>query len=142
VLATFLSLRFWTFSLLAFGLVGTCFHFFGLGGFVVTLVTALGMGAFSGFGATLAFRALANASTTSGSGSGDAVGRVGKVLVPLRKDTRGKVRVEVNGEMIDYLATTDDEELDAGAEVLVVEVRGESAHVARAPAVFRRDEND
>ena len=136
VLATFLSMRFWTFLLMAFGMVGTLLHYLELASSVVTLVCAVAMGLASGFIASWVFRSLARAATSSGAAEGDTVGRVGKVLLPCRKDARGKIRIEVNGQMIDFLATTDEEELAAGEDVLVVEMRGEEAHVAQAPPSF------
>jgi hypothetical protein len=47
------------------------------------------------------------------------------------------VRVQVRGQTIDYLAATDEEILEAGAEVLVSEVRSGEVQVSRAPAEFR-----
>lgn len=135
-LPIFLSLRFWTFGLMAFGLVGTLLHYLQLAGGVVTPAIAISLGLLCGFMASWAFRALARADATSGAHSRDAVGQVGKVLVPLEKGGRGKVRVELRGQTHDFLVTSDEQELHAGELVLVEEVRDDVLQVSRAPSEF------
>jgi membrane protein implicated in regulation of membrane protease activity len=132
-LALFLSLRFWTFGALAFGLMGSLLHHLGLTSPVATAMVATATGFVSGAFAAWVFRALARSATDSGGQSTDLVGQVGKVLVPLTRGDRGKVRLRVRGQIVDYLATTDEEALEAGANVLVEEVRGERVHVNRVP---------
>lgn len=136
IASIFLSLRFWTFALCAFGMVGSLLHFTGLAGFVVTLVTALALGLVSGLAASWTFRALARGTTSSGATASDAIGTVGRVLVPVEKGKRGKIRIELRGQTIDYLATTDDAALGPGDKVLVEEVRENVAHVSAAPVEF------
>jgi membrane protein implicated in regulation of membrane protease activity len=133
ILPIFLSLRFWTYALLAFGLVGTLLWYLGLAPEPVTAVVAAVMGLSSGFTASWLFRALARSETGA---SSDAVGQVGRVLLPCAKGRRGKVRIQLHGQTLDVLATTDEEELPAGSAVLVEEMRGEVAHVSPAPADF------
>ena len=68
--------------------------------------------------------------------AGSLVGRVGKLLLPVARDQQGKVRVaQPAGGHVDLVAASDDAEaLTAGADVIVVEVRGTIAVVSRAPA--------
>lgn len=134
--AIFLSLRFWTFGLLAFGMVGTLLFYLHLASSPVTLVAALAMGLGSGFVASSVFRALKRSSVSSAAEAGDAVGQVGKVLVPCERGGHGKVRLEVRGQSIDYLATTDDESLSDGELVLVEQVEDGTLHVSKAPPDF------
>ncbi len=129
----FLSIRFWTFALMAFGLSGTLMHYLDLAHSAIVLGVAVALGLVSGFGASLTFRALAQAEANSGADSDEAVGQVGKVLVPLGKNARGKVRVEIKGQSVDLIATTDDDRIDAGQLVLVEEMRESTAHVSPAP---------
>jgi membrane protein implicated in regulation of membrane protease activity len=135
-LPIFLSLRFWTFGLLAFGLVGSLLHYLRLAGGLVTPLVAVGMGLVCGFLASWVFRALTRADTTSGVHTRDAVGQVGKVMVSCSKGGRGKVRIELRGQTHDFLVTTDEDELSAGDLVLVEDVRENVLQVARAPAEF------
>lgn len=136
----FLSLRFWTYGALAFGIMGSILHYFELTGSIVTLAASSVLGLCSGTAASLAFRALSASQTSSGAGPDDVVGGVGRVLVALSRDARGKVRVETRGQSLDFLATTDEESLEAGASVVVVEMRGDVAHVARAPRELREED--
>lgn len=135
-LALFISLRFWTFGLSAFGLSGALLHYLRLLDRGVVPFVAIGMGLTCGLVASWTFRALARASTSSGAQSEDALGQVGRVLVPLGKGNRGKVRIELRGQHIDYLATTDDSELEADSLVIIEEVRDGEVQVSRAPPEF------
>ncbi len=112
--AVVLSLRFWTFGLLSFGLVGTLLHYLHLAGSLATPVLAVAMGLASGFFAAWVLATLMRTATSSGAESSDAVGHVGKVLLPLSRDSRGKVRVEIKGQSVDYMATTEEDEDSRG----------------------------
>jgi len=129
-----LSLRFWIYGLLAFGMVGTLLHYLELAGSLLTLIAAIGIGLLSGFVASYSLRLLAASDTSSGAEAADAVGQLGRVLISCRRGERGKVRIELRGQSVDFIATTDEDELEGGARVLVEEVRGGTLHVSRAPA--------
>ncbi|MBI3199945.1 MAG: NfeD family protein [Myxococcales bacterium] len=133
-LPIFLSLRFWTFTFLAFGLSGSLVHYLDLATSIVTLGMAVGLGLGAGVLASLTFRALSRSEANSGASASDAIGQVGRVLLPLGKGARGKVRIELKGQTVDYVATTDDEQLEAGQMVMIEEIRDTTAHVSRAPA--------
>jgi membrane protein implicated in regulation of membrane protease activity len=127
---------------MAFGIVGTLLAYLGLAAPLLTALLATAMGVGSGFFASWSFRALARSTTQSGAQSGDAVGQVGKVLVRCTRQGRGKVRIELRGQTVDYLATTEAEELAEGELVLVEEVRDGEVRVARAPAEFLPNPSD
>jgi membrane protein implicated in regulation of membrane protease activity len=135
-IAVFLSLRFWTFGLLAFGLVGTILHFLQLAGGLVTPLAAGLMGLASGLLAAYTFRLLERTQSSSGAEARDAIGQVGRVLVPIERGKRGKIRIAVRGQTVDLLASTDDERLRDGDQVVVEEIRGTTAHVSRASDDF------
>ena len=130
----FLSFRFWTFAMAGFGMLGSLLHYTGLGSFAGTLTASLLVGLVSGLGASWTFRFLGNKSLNSGAGAGELVGQVGKVLLPPNASGRAKVRLFVKGQIIDYVATTDDKSLEPGTSVLVEELRGNQLHVSAAPA--------
>jgi membrane protein implicated in regulation of membrane protease activity len=130
-IAIFLSLRFWTYGLMAFGFVGTLLHFLHLSSPPVALGTAGAVGVLSGFIASLSMRALARAQTSSGGEADETVGRIGRVLLAIERGKHGKVRVEVNGRLVDLIATTDVERLESGESIIVDEIRGTTAHVSR-----------
>jgi len=131
--AIFLSIRFWTYAALAFGMVGAPLHYFDLASATLTLVLAVVSGVASGAFATFAIRALRGASTTTTGHLEESVGQVGRVLVPCSRGRVGKVRLVLKGHAIDALATTDEEEISVGQKVFVAEVRGGVVHVAIAP---------
>lgn len=131
VLLLFLSLRFWSFFLAFFGLTGLVLDGFGLLPSVITLVIALGAGLIAGLGVSWSVRALASTSSNSAVSVADYVGKSAKVLVPVSKASAGKIRLQLKGNTVDLLAFTDEEALSTGEEVLVVEVDGTRARVAR-----------
>jgi membrane protein implicated in regulation of membrane protease activity len=133
-LPIFLSLRFWTFAFLAFGLSGSLLHYLDLANAVITPAVAVTFGVLAGLLATLTFRALRRTEANSGATAGDAVGQVGKVMLRVDKGRRGKVRIQLKGQTVDLIATTDEEQLEPGQLVMVEEVRETTAHVSRVPA--------
>jgi hypothetical protein len=57
------------------------------------------------------------------------------LLLPVDRGQRGKVRLaQPGGGHVDMVAESDDDVLATGATVLIVEVRGNVAVVARGPA--------
>jgi len=127
-----LSIRSATYGLFAFGFVGTALHLLRLAG----EPAAMGVAAAAGVAVTLAVgTTLRRLGDPAASGEADlleARGRPGRVVVPLSRDQRGKVRVQIKGQAVDLLATTSGSELAAGAEVVVVDVRGDVAEVVAA----------
>jgi membrane protein implicated in regulation of membrane protease activity len=135
VVALFLSTRFWVFTCLGFGLSGTLMHVLDLAGPVAVACLAGAAGLGSGIFAVVVFRTVMQraSTTTTTAHAADAVGKVGRVLVACQKKEVGQVRVELKGHSVDFLATTDEDEIPRGEHVLVVEMRGNTAHVARRP---------
>jgi len=130
----FLSFRFWTFAMAGFGMVGSALYFPDLASPTMVLVSALFVGLVAGLVASWTFRTLKQSSVNSGAEARELVGHIGKVLVPPNSQGHAKVRLVVKGQMIDYVATTDDATLESGASVLVEELRGNEIHVSPAPA--------
>ena len=129
----FLSLRFYMFAAIAFGVVGAPATWFGVSSPALTLVAALVMGFVVGALASLGFRVLGRQTLSSGAEPRELVGHVGRVLVGCEPGGRGKVRLNVRGQTIDYIATTDDARLVPGTAVIVQEVHPERLHVCAAP---------
>ncbi len=125
------SLRFWTFFFAFFGLTGVLLDGLGLvASEWVSLALSGGMGLLIGGGAATILRALARDETAHAADERDYVGKSASVLVPIKKGSVGKVRVEVKGQLVDLLAEAD-EDIDAKGEVLIVEMEGARARVAR-----------
>jgi membrane protein implicated in regulation of membrane protease activity len=113
------SLRFWSFALLAFGLTGALLTFFGLAGAVAAGIVSGVAGVLSGAFATTVIRRMTNKGPSSLVQPKEVVGKVGRVLVPTDGASRGKVRVEVKGKLVDYVAASS--EPLAQDDVVVVE---------------------
>lgn len=62
----------------------------------------------------------------------DLIGLCATVELPFSDETRGKVRVEVKGSMVDLVALTDDrEEFQIGDRVLIIQMQNNRVWVTR-----------
>lgn len=125
------SIRFWTFFTAFFGMTGVAFSSLGLAGPIVTLVLALTVGVLSGGVASAVIRRFSNDDTGRAPQSSDYIGKMARVVVPVKREGVGKVRVRVGGQLVDLLAVTDEERLTSEDEVIVIEMDGTRARVAR-----------
>jgi membrane protein implicated in regulation of membrane protease activity len=132
-LAVVLSLRFWIFALLGFGLSGSLLHFLDLASPAVAAIVAGAAGIGSGAFAALVVRAVARSSRSSSVNLSEAVGREAKVLVACAKGRTGQVRIALRGQSVDLLAATDEESIARGEPVLIEDVRDGVAQVSRRP---------
>jgi membrane protein implicated in regulation of membrane protease activity len=127
-----MSLRSVSYGVFAFGFVGGALHVLGLAGPRLALVLGLVAGAAATLAVGLTFRELGDPTVSGEAGFHEARGATGRVLVPCARGREGKVRVTLKGQTVDMLATTDEDEIPAGADVVIAEVRDTVAHVARA----------
>jgi hypothetical protein len=132
-----LSTRSATFAVFAFGLVGTPLHLFRLASPGAVLGLALGSAVVAGLVAGLAFRTLGHAGASGEAGFHEAKGQRARVLVPCARAQRGKIRARIKGQLVDMMATTDEAQIAAGREVLIVDVKDDVAHVVTAPEALR-----
>jgi membrane protein implicated in regulation of membrane protease activity len=133
LMALFLQVRFWVFAFLGFGLSGTLLTYLTSVGFLPTLITALALGVVSGFTAALAFKLLKHMAGDHAEDTNQAVGRVGRVIVPVDPSSVGKVRIELRGQSVDLVAKTHGSRIDRGDLVVIEDIEGEIAQVSRAP---------
>ena len=126
------GLRFWSFGTTFFGITGLVLRAIDLPSLAPLVSTGVGVAA--GLGASATFRRLTGETVGRVRDAAALVGREGRLLLPVARGQRGKVRLaQPGGGDVDLLAESD-EALASGAEVLIVEVRGNVAVVARAPA--------
>jgi membrane protein implicated in regulation of membrane protease activity len=131
------GIRFWSFAAAFFGLTGLVLR--AVGSSTVTALAPLisaGIGVAAGLGASATFRTLARDTIGEVRGAAALVGREGRLLLPVDRAQRGKVRVPMpGGGHVDLVAESDDVAvLAAGSDVLIVEVRGNVAVVEPTPA--------
>lgn len=131
--SVFTSLRFYMFAAIAFGVVGAPVTWLRLGSSGLTLAAAAATALVVGAGAALGFRLLGRQTLSSGVAAPELVGHVGRVLLACEKGRRGKVRLNVRGQLIDFIATTEDARLAPGTAVIVQEVSAERLVVCAAP---------
>lgn len=132
----FLSLRFWTWGTAFFGLTGALLTWAGTTtGLVPWLAGLVGTG--SGWGASYVLGRLTREVVGVLPEASSHLGREGRLLLPLKKGTRSKVRLSINGVDTDLLAETDsDLDIAAGSRVLVVGMRDLVAIVESTPAAL------
>lgn len=140
-LLPFLSLRFWIFAVTFFGLTGTGLSLLGGVSTGAVALFASGFGVSSGYVASRVLQALARAPVGLIGDAGSHVGREVKLLLPLSREQRSKVRLNIGGISTDLVAETEsDQHLAAGTNVLVVGMRGTVALVESVPgAVTSKD---
>ena len=124
-----MSVRSLTFALFDFGLVGGALHIFGILEPVWALAVAAATGVATLFVVSLTFRQLDHPEASGAAMFDEAKGRTGRVLVACAPGQRGKVRVELKGQTVDMIATSDGKAVPEGAQVRIVDVRGDVAHV-------------
>ncbi len=128
----FLSLRFWTYAIGTFGILGLLLTLFsdaaepgvgmtsGVLGFVMGLVAAYG------------YRLAQRSQTSGGVSERDFLGVEGKVLVATKPDHPGKVRVTVKDDIIDMLALSEGgKTIEVGEDIVVVAVEGDQVRIAK-----------
>jgi hypothetical protein len=125
-----LSTRSVIYALFTFGFVGGLLHIPrvvepGIA-LAVAIVSAVAVGVAVGY----AFRSLDDAGASGAAGLDEVRGRRARVLVACARGTRGKVRVQLKGHQVDMLATTEEEQIAVGSEVVIVGVQDGVAHVA------------
>jgi hypothetical protein len=138
----FLSLRFWTWGVTFFGLAGLALTLGGTSASLIpVLAAATGVG--SGWGASFVLGRLSRNAVGVLPEASSHVGREGKLLLPLRRGERSKIRLAIGGVETDLLAETDVEaEIPARSTVLVVGMRGLTAMVEPTPAPSNSVDSD
>lgn len=137
----FLSLRFWTYFLAAFGLTGMVLSLFTGTVEPLRLILSAGNGLFIGALGFYIFRTLSNMQG-EGSISRSMAGVEGTVTVASRDGHPGKVRVHVDGDTIDVLAlSSKDSDLNRGEKVVIVDAESKVVRVLRPDEMFEENKN-
>lgn len=137
------SMRFWTFFLAFFGLVGTALLLASPLSVALTAIPAAGVGYLSGVVAVRVLRALAGQQIGTTLAAGDLVGEVGQLLLPVGPGQPGKMRLQVAGRTVELVAESEDETLDIGDSAVVLGVNDEGGvWVSSAPRLGDGRERD
>ena len=127
-----LSTRSAIYGIFTFGFVGGLLHVLGVVEPRTALLVGIASAVAAGAGVGYAFRSLGDAGASGAAAIDEVRGRRARVLVACARGRRGKVRVPLKGHQVDVLATTDEERIAEGTEVVIVDVRDGVAHVATA----------
>lgn len=117
------SLKFWTFGFCFFGLTGLILSWLqplGISAGVI-LAFAIGMGLICGTSIVTVLRTLQSNQANSLVESDDLAGLIGTVEIPFDNQSKGKIRINIKGSMIDLIAITEESKLfTRGEQVLVI----------------------
>jgi hypothetical protein len=132
LIASFLSVRFWTFALAFFGLTGVVLdRLVGVLDGRTNFVVATILGGLIGFTASYTFNRLRRASALSSVPTEMAyVGLEGEVLLDVTPEEPGRIRISAQGSLVDIPARTEGPPFAKGARALVVDVVNGVARVA------------
>jgi membrane protein implicated in regulation of membrane protease activity len=132
-----LSTRSVTYGLFAFGFVGVALHVLALTGPRGAFAVAASAGIATTLAVGTTLRAVGDPAASGEAALVEARGTKGRVLIPMAPGQPGKVRVQIKGQTVDLVATTDGRVLEAGSEVMVVDVKGDVAEVVAAGEVTK-----
>lgn len=126
----FFSLKFWTYFLAGSGIVGLLLTYVArtpeFTGLPVSLVTGLVCGLLVSY----LMRLLRKHEANSLMSENELIGHTAKVLVGIRGEQQGRIRVEIKGEIIDMLARSNEQAVfEPGEEVVIMESAGNSVIV-------------
>ncbi len=125
------SFRSMVFFLTFFGASGAVFTWLGTNT-VLTLATALGLGAVAAALHALLFSFIKRTGNSSHRLASDIEGSSAKVVLPISKTQKGRIRTDIDGQPTFMVATPyGSGTFDVGDSVVVVEMQNGTAHVAR-----------
>lgn len=126
------SLRFWAVSCAASGSIGTLGLWLTDAPRALVASVAVATGVILGWLSHYVLVRLARDASSSTASLHSGRGRLARVVTPIGEGTRGKIRLEIKGQLVDMVARAE-LPIEAGAEVVVTDIEGEEAQVIRAP---------
>ncbi|MBN9503394.1 MAG: hypothetical protein J0H02_16585 [Armatimonadetes bacterium] len=136
----FFSLRFYTYFFAGFGLTGLLLHFLTQSSPVAAAWISGAVGLGTGLAVALIVRILRITETSGSASDKDLLGKEGTVLVSIRGSNPGRIRCIVKGDIIDFLAVSEDSEpIEVGQPVVVVAMENGRAQVVRRESIFGDD---
>ncbi len=138
----FLSLRFWTYFAAAFGVIGTLLTFLRLGDSNSILVTSLISGFLMGVAVWGVMKWVQVNEVGRSVQTDDLLGKTARVIVACRPGQLGKIRLDVRGDMIDMMATDEeDQTLHIGEEIVITRIEKSVAYVLTLRSALEQGDN-
>jgi membrane protein implicated in regulation of membrane protease activity len=133
----FFSLRFYTYFFASFGFAGLLLTFLTKTDPILTTWLSAGLGLVTGLTASYALRLLKGSESSGAANEKDMIGKEGQVMVPIRGSSPGRIRCNVRGDIIDFLAVSGQERaLEVGETVIVVSMEDGRANVVSSEGIF------
>jgi membrane protein implicated in regulation of membrane protease activity len=130
VWAPFFSLRFWTYFATGIGLTGLALTYFSPLREPMVGILSAATGVLSGLMTVALMGLMRRSESDSSVQSKDLSGVEADVLVPIRPGQIGKIRCRIKGELLDLLASSDEnQDFPVGAQVVIVEFEGDRVKV-------------
>jgi membrane protein implicated in regulation of membrane protease activity len=137
----FLSLRFWSYGLAGFGVIGLILQLMGRVPLAMIPWIAGAFGLSLGLAIAWTLRQLSKNALNSGAGIDDLLGMEAEVTVPIRGMESGRIRATIKGDIIDMLAITDEPSaLMPGSPVYIVSVEGDRVKVMSRTTLLEEGE--
>ena len=125
-----LNIRFWTYFLAFFGLIGFLLTVLWFSIEPCTFLISLAFGGLGGAGVAATWAALKRGESNSAVSASHLIGTMGPMIVACRPGEPGKVRLTVKGELIDMMAiSASGAVLERGTQVTVIDLEGNYARV-------------
>lgn len=136
----FFSLRFYTYFFAGFGATGLLIHYLTQTNPVTGAIISGLVGLASGLIVAMLMRALRTTETTTSAKDKDVLGKEATVLVAIRGSNPGRIRCSVKGDIIDFLAVSDEPvDIESGEKVVVVAMDNGRAQVVSVGAIFEEN---
>jgi membrane protein implicated in regulation of membrane protease activity len=139
-LIPFLSLKFWTYFFAGFGLLGIVLTVFKLVPATQVILFSAGMGIVLGMSVHILMRYARKNQSGFVPSVGDIQGASGKVLVVIRPSEEGKVRLNIGGEQIDFIALSETgDEIPVGSKIVVTGRNNTTVRVANVSKYIQEE---
>jgi membrane protein implicated in regulation of membrane protease activity len=136
----FFSLRFYTYFFAGLGATGLMLTYLTDASASLTLILSLCTALFCGLSVWLTMKLVRRSESTSTATESDLLGKEGTVLVAIHGRNPGRIRCTVRGDIIDYLAySEEDTPILPGDSVVVVALENGRAQVIAREAIFGGD---
>lgn len=133
----FLSLRFYTYFFAGLGVAGLALTFLTTTPPSLILILSLIVGSISGLATWITIKILRRTESSSAATESDCLGKEAEVTVGIKGRNAGRIRCTVRGDIIDFLAVSEEEApLNPGDRVVIVAMDGGKAEVIRLESIF------
>ncbi len=134
-----LSFKFWTFFATTTGMSGSILTFLGKKELLTALIS-FPFGFLAGYLISYTIKKLRSNKTNSSITMADYEGQVAKVVIPFEKGERGKISMNIKGELLEMIALSEsDESFEKDQTCIILEVKDNYCVVTPANSKYLED---